>query len=587
MSDVADASFACAAALVDALVGGGVRHACVSPGSRSTPLALALTRDGRLRVHVHLDERSAAFFALGIAKQSGDPVALACTSGTAAAEYLPAVVEASQARTPLVILTADRPPRLRGTGANQTIDQTDLYGQYARAYFEPPVPDGAGETAAWRDTGVRALDAAHALPPGPVHVNCCFEEPLVPSDEAAVPAATEPTAGPGPETDPGDRDTVRAAVDAFIETYAGARGVIAVGGLRAPRTLSLLGLGRLLDWPVLAEPMSCLRLDASDAGRALAAGQFLAGDAGWLERHRPEVVLQVGAAPTTRATQALVGGTDALVVLDRDHLDPDPEHRAARRIVVDPELFAAVAWDAHKEGPALPRPDGWQDEWRAADLVARATVDRLLDGFDEPFEGRVARDLGSFLPDGATLFAGSSTPIRDLDAYLAPRRPPRLWNPEDLVRVIANRGASGIDGAVATTLGAAAAADGPTYALVGELTFLYDAGSLLWSARRGHDAVFVVLANGGGQIFSLLDQARLPELEELFLTPHPVEVAALCAAAGTPHRQVRRAAELAPALARAAREGGVQVVEVVIDPVLQRDRRAVVRAAVAETLAAR
>ena len=240
-----------------------------------------------------------------------------------------------------------------------------------------------------------------------------------------------------------------------------------------------------------------------------------------------------------------------------------------------------------QRGPALPRPDGWQDEWRAADLLARATVDRLLDGFDEPFEGRVARDLGSFLPDGATLFAGSSTPIRDLDAYLAPRRPPRLWNPEDLVRIIANRGASGIDGAVATTLGAAAAADSPTYALVGELTFLYDAGSLLWSARRGHDAVFVVLANGGGQIFSLLDQARLPELEELFLTPHLVEVAALCAAAGAPHRQVRRAAELAPALARAAREGGVQVVEVVIDPALQRDRRATVRAAVAQTLAAR
>lgn len=590
MSGVADASFACAAGLVDALVAGGVRHACVSPGSRSTPLALAIARDGRLMAHVHLDERSAAFFALGLAKATGEPVALACTSGTAAAEYFPAVVEASQARTPLVILTADRPPRLRGTGANQTIDQVDLYGRYARAYLEPPVPGDDGDAEAWRDTGVRALEAARALPPGPVHVNCCFDEPVVPSDGAATGAPAGPPAGApsalGAEPHRGSGEEARTAGDAFVATYAGRRGVIAIGGLPAPETLSMLGLGRVLGWPVLAEPTSGLRLDASDAGRALAAGQFVIGDAGWLERRRPEIVLQAGAAPTTRATQALVAGTEMLVVLDRDHLDPDPAHRAQQRILVDPELFAANAWEAYAETP--PRePDGWQEEWRAADLLARAAVDRLLDGFDEPFEGRVARDLGSFLPNGATLFVGSSSPIRDLDAYLAPRRPPRLWNPGDLLRVIANRGASGIDGAVATTLGAAAGGDRPTYALLGELTFLVDAGSLLWSARRGHDAVFVVLANGGGQIFAQLDQGRLPELEELFLTPHPVEVAALCAAAGTPHQQVRRAAELVPALARAAHAGGVQVVEVVIDPALQHDRRAAVREAIAETLAAR
>ncbi len=586
MTGVADASFACAAALVDALVAGGVRHACVSPGSRSTPLALAIARDGRLTAHVHLDERSAAFFALGLAKATGDPVALACTSGTAAAEYFPAVVEASQARTPLVILTADRPPRLRGTGANQTIDQVDLYGRYARAYLEPPVPGDAGDAEAWRDTGARALESARALPPGPVHVNCCFDEPVVPSNGAAAGAPVRAPAAPGAGPDRGNSEEARSAVDAFVETYAGRPGVITVGGLPAPQTLSLLGLGRVLGWPVLAEPTSGLRLDASDAGRALAAGLFVIGDAGWLEPHRPEVVLQAGAAPTTRATQALVAGTEALLVLDRDHLDPDPGHRARQRILVDPELFAATAWEAYAGTPPQ-QPDGWQEEWRAADLLARATVDRLLDTFDEPFEGRVARDLGSFLPNGATLFVGSSSPIRDLDAYLAPRRPPRLWNPGDLLRVIANRGASGIDGAVATALGVAAGGGRPTYALLGELTFLVDAGSLLWSARRGHDAVFVVLANGGGQIFAQLEQGRLPELEELFLTPHPVEVAALCAATGTPHQQVRRAAELAPALARAAREGGVQVVEVVIDPALQHDRRAAIRAAIAETLAAR
>src|SRR5262245_20495413 len=173
-----DISLACAAALVDALVEGGVRHACISPGSRSTPLALALARDERILLHVQLDERSAAFFGLGIAKATGGPVVLACTSGTAAAEFFPGVVEASQSRTPLVALTADRPPRLRGTGANQTIDQTDLYGRYARAYLEPPVPASPDDAAAWRDAGRRAVGTATGPVPGPVHVNAPFDEPL-------------------------------------------------------------------------------------------------------------------------------------------------------------------------------------------------------------------------------------------------------------------------------------------------------------------------------------------------------------------------------------------------------------------------
>src|SRR5438093_7701454 len=181
-----DLSLACAWALVDALAGRGVRHACVSPGSRSTPLALALARDDRIRVHVHLDERSAAFFALGIAKATGSPVAIACTSGTAAAEFLPGVVEASQSRTPLVVLTAARPPRLRGTGANQTIDQTDLYGRYARAYLEPPVPTSAADAAAWGDTGRRALETAPGPVRGPVHVNAPLDDPLVPEADDDV-----------------------------------------------------------------------------------------------------------------------------------------------------------------------------------------------------------------------------------------------------------------------------------------------------------------------------------------------------------------------------------------------------------------
>jgi 2-succinyl-5-enolpyruvyl-6-hydroxy-3-cyclohexene-1-carboxylate synthase len=575
-----DVSLACAAALVDALVGRGVRSACVSPGSRSTPLALALARDERVRVHVQLDERSAAFFAVGIAKATGAPVALACTSGTAAAEYLPGIVEGSQSRTPLVVLTADRPPRLRGTGANQTIDQTDLYGRYARAYLEPPLPVTAADLPAWHDTGLRAIEAGMGPIPGPVHINCPFDEPLVP--EGLDPPRRSPAPSPTAVREV-DLDAVRSALDAFLASFAGRRGVMTVGLLPPPTTLSVLSLGEVLGWPVLAEPLSGLRVDAGEAGRALSAGQSLIGDADWLADHRPEVVLQVGAAPTTRATQALVAGADILVVLDRLHLDPDPHHRADRRIQVDPEPFAAAAWNRYADDrPAAPA--GWLDDWRRADLIAHVAIDRVLDGWDEPFEGRVARDLASFLPHGAVLCVGSSSPVRDLDAYMSPRRPPRIWSERDLLRVVANRGASGIDGLVSTTLGVAAAGIGPTYALIGDLTLLHDAGGLLWSKGRNADAVIVLLANGGGELFSLLPQRELPEHRELFVTPHQVDLAALCAAAGAGHELVERSGDLLTPVKRAAVSRGVHVVEVSIDPELGRDRRAEIRAAVAQSL---
>jgi 2-succinyl-5-enolpyruvyl-6-hydroxy-3-cyclohexene-1-carboxylate synthase len=579
VTDLGDIALACATALVDELARGGVRQACVSPGSRSTPLALALARDERITVHVHLDERSAGFFAGGIAKATGEPVAVACTSGTAAAELFPAVVEASQSRVPLIVLTADRPPRLRGTGANQTIDQVNLYGGYARRFLEAPVPTDEDIGVAWAETGRTAVGTALSRL-GPVHVNCPFEEPLTPHGSLqGVPRRQDPHPVASAV---GEHATV-SDVEEFFSRYGERDGVILVGGLPHPETLSVLSLGKLLAWPVLAEPLSGLRLDASDAGRALAAGQSLIGDRGWLDRHRPDVVVQVGATPTTRASQALVAATSTVVVLDRDHLDPDPEGHAERRIVADPGHFAATAWDDQQE-PDTER-QGWLEAWRAADLVARAAVDRALDRWQEPFEGRVARDVASFLPHGATLVIGSSTPVRDLDMFMAPRRPPRIWASPDLLRVIANRGASGIDGLVSTTLGAATAGSGPTVALIGDLSLLYDAGALLWSSRLDIDAVFVVLANGGGQIFSMLDQASLPEFRDLFLTPHPASVAAVCHAARAGHQPVERAGDLTSALERAIHDGGVQVIEVAIEPERDRARRDEIRAHVRDVLA--
>lgn len=570
-----DVSLACAAALVDELVAAGVRIAAVSPGSRSTALALAFDRDPRIAVHVHLDERSGAFFALGAAKATGTPAAVVCTSGTAAAELFPAVVEAERSRTPLVLLTADRPPRLRGTGANQTIDQVELFGRYAR-FVEPPVPSGPADETAWREAGRTAATAVAAEPRGPVQINCPFEEPLVPDDSPALRGGAAGAAadwiGTPNEEDERDHAGVDDDLDRLFDELGSRRGVVLIGAMPHPRSLSLLSLGALLGWPVLAEPLSGLRLFASRvAGSALSAGQFLIGDERWLAAHRPEVVLQVGATPTARASLNLVAGDADLVVLDRGHPNPDPHGRASWRLEREPERFAARAWDRFGDRAREADPD-WLDTWHRADLVARHAVDRVLDADDEPWEGRLARDLANHVPGSALLVVGSSMPVRDLDAYMQPRRLRRMWTGDDLVRFVANRGASGIDGMVATTLGAAAAGLGPTYGLLGDLTLLHDAGSLLWSARGGPDVVLVVATNGEGTIFSFLDQRDLPESERLFTTPHRVDFRSLCDAAGASHRRVDRAGGLGPALAAERSGGGVRLVEVAIDPNLNRVR---------------
>ena len=511
-----DVSLACMSILVDELVLGGLRHACVSPGSRSTPIALALERDPRVTVHVHLDERASAFFALGIAKATGMPAVVACTSGTAAANFFPAVVEASQARVPLIVLTADRPPRLRGTGANQTIDQVELYGRYVRWFVDAPIPSRTEATSTWAGIGRQASSAALDRPRGPVHINLPFEEPLTPERDVEPRRTTGLSVWTG-SLDVTDTEAKNAARELNTE-----RGVVVVGSMPAPPTVTL-SLARQMAWPVLAEPTSGLRVPG-----VLAGGQGLVSCDAFAAANTPDVVLQIGAAPITRATQRFVSHARRLVVVDRDHLDPDPEHRAAWRLERDPEQVSAAVLrkiDPRSEGD-------WSRTWRTADAVARSSIDRLYDAWEEPYEGRTARDLAAWIPAGGTLVVGSSMPIRDLDYSMAPR---------DGLRVLANRGASGIDGLVSTVLGVAATGT-PTYALCGDLTLLHDAGSLLWSARRALNAVFVVPNNDGGAIFDFLPQRALPEHERLFTTPHGLDLGALCAAAGAGHTRIERAA---------------------------------------------
>lgn len=555
----AERAFAAAWWVVDDLVRFGMEHATVSPGSRSTPLALALARHPHVLVHVHLDERAAGFFALGIAKATGRPVAVACTSGSATAELLPAVVEASQSRATLVLLTADRPPELRGVGANQTIDQVGLFGGYVRASFDAPVPGDAADEQTWHDLVLRLTGASMGLPPGPVHLNLPFREPLVGSPDvmaASPPSGTEFTLSAAAE--PEELDALERELTSTTD------GLILAGSMReSPPTLP--DLAARAGWPLLAEPTSNLRVPG-----ALSAGQFLLADARFSNEHVPEVVLQFGAAPTSRAALELVRRAGRLVIVDQDHLVADPHRKAAWTLRAEPSGFVSELLFGSEPGESA-----WLRAWREADGAARTAVDGLLEAWEEPFEGRIARDVAASVPAGGVLVVGSSMPVRDLDAYMAPRE----------IGIIANRGASGIDGFVSTALGVSVT-DASTTALCGDLTLLHDVGSLIWSARRAYDCVFVVPNNDGGAIFSFLPQRELPEFEELFATPHGLELDAICQAARAGHARVEHAADLIPAVERARGAGGVHVVEVPIDRARNVELHAEVHAAVAEALTA-
>jgi 2-succinyl-5-enolpyruvyl-6-hydroxy-3-cyclohexene-1-carboxylate synthase len=556
-----DVALACVSAFVNALTSFGLRDACVSPGSRSTPIALALARNESVRVHVHLDERSSAFFALGLAKTSGVPTAVVTTSGTAAANLFPAIVEASMSRVPLIALTADRPPELRGVGANQTIDQIGLFGEYASWFWDAQVPaEGSDAGRSWYKLGVHTY--REACRGGPVHVNLPFREPLVPSGhsvdlgERFAPglAGVGLSEGETPEDD---------QVAEFADVITGGGdGLVFVGGLRVSGRW-FVDLGDRLGWPVIAEPISGCRIPGT-----LGAAQHLLADADFADAHAPELFLQIGASPTSRPALEAVRRARRLIIVDPDELVADPNRRAEKRFTVHAGNLVDRALDA-----ITPSSGGsWLSSWREADGRATDAIDALLDSWDEPFEGRIARDLAASIPDGGVLVVGSSMPVRDLDAYMRPR---------EGLRVLANRGASGIDGFVSTALGVSASGAATT-ALCGDLTLLHDIGSLIWSAGRGLDCVVVVPNNDGGAIFSFLPQRELPEFEELFATPHGLDLGAISRAAGAGHARIEHAADLVPTVERARGAGGVHVVEVPID----RARNLELHAAVRETVAA-
>jgi 2-succinyl-5-enolpyruvyl-6-hydroxy-3-cyclohexene-1-carboxylate synthase len=514
---------ALATVLVDELVRCGMSDAVLAPGSRSAPLALALhaaAQADRLRLHVRVDERSASFLALGLAKRSGRPVAVVCTSGTAAANFHPAVIEAHESSVPLLVLTADRPPELRGTGANQTIDQVKLYGTAARWSCELGVPEERpGMVAYWRSVVSRAWGLALAPDPGPVHLNASFREPLIPDGDESW---CEPLDGDAT----GAWTKVRAATPGSVLHVPPTRRGILVVGDGAANVKRYVAAASMAGWPVLAEPNG----NARYGDHALTAHHFLLGVPEFVERHRPEVVVTLGKPGLSRPLLGLLRRAEEHIVLAAGLSRwPDPV-RSATQVAQEVEI------------PVVSGDDSWLRSWRTADQAAAAAVDALLDATPEVTEPRLARDLVASLPGGSLLLAAASMPIRDLDQTMRPRRG---------IRIMANRGASGIDGLVSTALGAALAHSGRAYALLGDLAFLHDQnGLLLGPGERRPDLAIIVVNNRGGGIFSLLPQAALAgPFEQVFGTPHAVELAYVAAAHGLPYTLLEAAADLPKALA--------------------------------------
>ena len=593
-------------AIVDELVAADVSDAVVCPGSRSTPLVLAMRANPGLRVRVLLDERAAGFFALGLARASRRPVAVLVTSGTAVANLLPAVVEASLARVALVVFTADRPAELRDRGAPQAIDQDRIFGTHARWFTELPLLDGAPETTRHvRSVVGRAVAVARGgagASAGPVHVNVPFREPLVPDGPLGPlePAArgSEPpvvTARPIPTTDVLSGRVVLAPTDlaAVVARIAAApRGLIVAGPQDDPALpAALAALAEAAGFPIAADPLSGVRCGRHDRSFVLAHADHLCRPGPWLDAHLPELVLRFGAAPTSKPVMTVIGERrPAQIVVDGDGGWREPTGIPTTFIHADATAtaLALAAALGTLRADTSPEPDrAWADDWRAADRAATEALGDWLTSVTEagePFEGLPFALLGEILPDDALLWAGNSMPVRDLDAWLPAG--PRT------IRPLANRGANGIDGVVSTALGSVAAGVGPVVLVVGDVSFLHDLNALV--AARLHDltATIVLIDNDGGGIFSFLAQATTdrPEVglpahyEELFGTPHGLDLGPLVTALGAEHVVVL-AAELRGALADSIARPGVQVLHLRTDRTRNVELHRAAAAAVADVLA--
>ncbi len=573
-------------AFVAELAAAGVRDAIICPGSRSTPLALALAVSPGIRVRVLLDERAAGFFALGMARTDRRPVVVLVTSGTAAMELAPAVVEAAYSRVPLVVMTADRPAELRDRGAAQTIDQDHLYGRAAKWFAELPLFDGDAATAAHvRSVAGRAVATAWAGPAGPVHLNAPFREPLLPDGPLDTGAAGSTASTDRPTTGArgGRRMLDPAAIDELAGRIGGVeRGLIVAGPDDDPAIPAALAtLAEATGFPILADPLSGLRTGPHDRSMVVARADQLVRRGAWIDAHRPDLVIRTGAMPTSKPIAELIATVKPeLLVIDGDGGWRESALVPATFVHADAAATAAAVAGRVDGSAADP---AWAAAWLGADRSATEAMDAWLAGLDEPFEGAPFPALAAALPGGSTLWAGNSMPVRDMDGWLT--------STDRAITVRANRGANGIDGVVSTALGSAAVAPGPVALVVGDVSFLHDLNALVAARLHALSATIVLVNNDGGGIFSFLPQGTasipgggLPEqYEHLFGTPHGIDVAPIVTALGGEHVTVGHA-ELRARVEASIGRPGVRVLELKTDRArnvaLHRDVAAVVAQAI-------
>lgn len=532
MIDTGTLSLLWSQAMVAGFVAAGTTHAVISPGSRSTPLALAMLRQPGLQCTVAVDERSAAFFALGIAKASRRPALVLATSGTAPANWLPAVIEASQSGVPLILLSADRPPELQACGANQTIDQMDLFGSHVRARHALGTPAEGFDPGYLQRLAARISEQAIWPHPGPVHINQPFREPLVPGQETAASSPLERIVISRPELQPSPDD-----IRELSDRIAGRPGIIVCGEtpLRNGYADALTALAARLDCPILAEPLSNLRFGRHKRSHVCVRYNTWLSDPRAVQELNPDWVLRFGTVPVTRHLQAFLGNRVAVHAL----IEPwprwtDPMQRLTHVLRADPLAFCqallAVAPD--------PAPDGWHATFAnleaAASQVGTGHIGVLVDE----------------LPANSAVFIGNSLAIRELDTHSGSSDNPLLF--------FGNRGASGIDGNISTAIGIAAV-HGRVVALLGDLTCQHDLGGL--ALAQGRDAIIVAVNNGGGGIFDHLPQADLPEFEQGWRTPQQIEFKHAALTFGMAYERASDCDIYRAALRQALAAGGPQLIE--------------------------
>lgn len=557
-----------ARALVEELARGGVTAVCVSPGSRSTPLTVAFARHDDVRVFSHLDERSAAYFALGRARRTGEVTPLVCTSGTAAANYHPAVLEADRARVPMLLLTADRPPELRDSGANQTADQEKLYGDAVRWYRDLPEPEAESrKLRSLRTTAARALAQAEGPNPGPVHLNCPFRKPLEPAEvEGDVPADLDALAAEGRgetatgvnrayvERRIGSMDLSDSELRRLADDLAVERGLVVAGPADPPALdpEAVVALSHATGFPVLADPLSGLRFGGHTRVAPVLGGyDAYLTEAVTAEWPDPEVVFRLGASPTSKPLRKYLARTDARqFVVDPAGGWREAEFVASDLVVADP---SGLAGDLAR---IVSGPDSseWRRRWEAAEAAHWGVVDDAT-GL---FEGAILADTVDLCPDPTTLFVSNSMPVRDLDRFARPAA--------HGVTALGNRGVSGIDGVVSAALGAGSATTEDLTLVLGDLAFYHDMNGLLAVARCDVDATIVLVNNDGGGIFHMLPiEDHDPPFTSQFKTPHGLDFEPAGDLYGLDYARVDTREGFREAYSEAVAGEGSHVVEVVTD----------------------